>query len=136
MNTRPKQPAEGRPAREQLRESSVCKDRGIQCAQLYLPPPYLSAPVTLLPLGVCFSLSEDQTSVFHSLHRVLSGHSKSARFAAAPASASHSGTRAAEFPSCSPHRLHVGKPQPREIKEVLRTRGKQGAGGHYYGPES
>ena len=73
-------------------------------------------------------------SVFHSLHRVLSG--QSVRCAAAPASASHSGTHAAEFPSCSPHRLHVGKPLPSEIKAVLRTRGKQAAGGHYYGPKA
>ena len=98
--------------------------------------PDLRPLVMLPPLWVCFSFSEDQTSVLHSLHRVLSGRGKSTRLAASPASASHSGTHAAESPSCSPHMLQVGKALSQGIKKVLSTRGKQGAGGHYYCPES
>lgn len=58
-------------------------DGGIQCAQLYLPQPLSKGfSHAAAPWG-CLSFSEDQTSVFHSLHRLLSGHGKSVRFAAA-----------------------------------------------------
>ena len=132
MNTGPRQPAEGRPAREQLRESSACKDGESRALS---SPPDPGAPVMPLPLWLCSSFSEGQTPAFPSLHRVLSGHGKSVRLAAAPASASHPGTRAAESPSVLHTGAH-GKATAVRNEEVLRARGNQGAGGHFCGPES
>ena len=101
MNTGPRQPAEGRPAREQLRESSACKDGESRALS---SPPDLGAPVMPLPLWLCSSFSRGSDTCVSFPAQSPEWTWQICEACSSPSFSQPSWNTCCRIPFCSPHR--------------------------------